>query len=186
MRPESPGDLFDGTEIDEILTLRITDLTDEEKAGDGRGGRARRALLDRTESLAADQLLRLHGTMRSLRPVRQEEAMNRPGTRRSDRKRRACLGSATWKSGPGDRVRLWPRGRADILDMALEGKTATVEAIEQDFEDRVYLAVTVDDDPGKDLGHLAGSPATGFSSGPRRSNPSTLIRRESLFNGGSR
>jgi hypothetical protein len=55
---------------------------------------------------------------------------------------------------PGDRVRLWPLGRADILDLALEGKTATVAAIEQDFEDRVYLAVTVDDDPGKDFGTL--------------------------------
>lgn len=53
---------------------------------------------------------------------------------------------------PGDRVRLWPLGRADILDLALEGKTATIEAIEQDFEERIYLAVTVDDDPGKDLG----------------------------------
>src|SRR5947209_7710904 len=48
---------------------------------------------------------------------------------------------------PGDRVRLWPLGRADILDLALEGKTATIAAIEQDFEDRIYLAVTVDDDP---------------------------------------
>jgi hypothetical protein len=53
---------------------------------------------------------------------------------------------------PGDRVRLWPLGRADILDLALEGKIAVIEAIEQDFEDRIYLAVTVDDDPGKDLG----------------------------------
>jgi hypothetical protein len=55
---------------------------------------------------------------------------------------------------PGDHVRLWPLGRADILDLALEGKTATIEAIEQDFEDRIYLAVTVHDDPGKDLGQL--------------------------------
>jgi hypothetical protein len=53
---------------------------------------------------------------------------------------------------PGCRVRLWPRGQADIFDLALEGKTATVEAIEQDFEDRLYLAVTVDEDPGKDFG----------------------------------
>src|SRR5271170_5028295 len=53
---------------------------------------------------------------------------------------------------PGDRVRLRPLGRADILDTALEGKTAVIEAIEQDFEDRIYLAVTVDDDPGRDLG----------------------------------
>jgi hypothetical protein len=53
---------------------------------------------------------------------------------------------------PGDRVRLWPLGRADIMDIALEGKLATIEAIEQDFEDRIYLAVTVDDDPGRDFG----------------------------------
>ena len=52
----------------------------------------------------------------------------------------------------GDTVRLWPLGRADIMDLALEGKTATIESIEQDFEDRIYVAVTVDDDPGKDLG----------------------------------
>ncbi|HVS38678.1 MAG TPA: hydrogenase maturation protease [Gemmataceae bacterium] len=54
----------------------------------------------------------------------------------------------------GDRVRLWPLGRADVMDLALEGKTAVVESIEQDFEDRIYLAVTVEDDPGRDLGSL--------------------------------
>ena len=55
---------------------------------------------------------------------------------------------------PGDRVRIWPIGRADILDLAIAGKTAIVESIEQDFEDRIYLAVTLDDDPGRDLGQL--------------------------------
>jgi hypothetical protein len=55
---------------------------------------------------------------------------------------------------PGARVRLHPLGRADILDLILEGKTATIEAIEQDFEDRVYLAVVVEEDPGRDLGEL--------------------------------
>src|SRR5438105_1309142 len=55
---------------------------------------------------------------------------------------------------PGDQVRLRPRARADILDLALDGKVATVEAVEQDFDGRVYLAVTVDDDPGRDLGRL--------------------------------
>jgi hypothetical protein len=54
----------------------------------------------------------------------------------------------------GDRVVLQPRSRADILDIALAGRAATVESVEQDFEGRVYLAVTVDDDPGKDLGQL--------------------------------
>src|SRR5262249_51387230 len=47
-----------------------------------------------------------------------------------------------------------PGRRADILDLALAGKTATVEALEQDYEGRIYLAVTVDDDPGRDLGEL--------------------------------
>lgn len=53
---------------------------------------------------------------------------------------------------PGDRVRLQPRGGADIFDTVLAGKTATIEAIEQDYEDRIHFAVTVDDDPGRDLG----------------------------------
>ena len=53
---------------------------------------------------------------------------------------------------PGDRVRLRPGGRADIFDMALAGRTATIAAIMQDYEDRIHLAVTVDDDPGRDLG----------------------------------
>jgi hypothetical protein len=52
----------------------------------------------------------------------------------------------------GDRVRLRPLGRADVMDLALDGKAATVVAIEQDYEDRIYLAVTIDDDPGRDYG----------------------------------
>jgi hypothetical protein len=71
---------------------------------------------------------------------------------------------------PGDRVRLWPLGRADILDLALEGKTATIAAIEQDYEDRVYLAVTVDDDPGRDLG-AQGRPAHRFFFGVEEVEP---------------
>jgi hypothetical protein len=55
---------------------------------------------------------------------------------------------------PGDRVRLWPHGRADIMDMVLEGRIATIEAIEQDYENRAHVAVVIDDDPGRDLGML--------------------------------
>ncbi|RPJ41278.1 MAG: hypothetical protein EHM21_13385 [Chloroflexi bacterium] len=54
----------------------------------------------------------------------------------------------------GDRVRLRPQRRADAYDLFLSGRTATVEAIEQDYENRVYLAVTIDDDPGADFGLL--------------------------------
>jgi len=55
---------------------------------------------------------------------------------------------------PGDRVRLKPRAGGDIFDLALAGRAATVEAIEQDYEGRIHFAVIVDDDPGKDLGML--------------------------------
>ena len=54
----------------------------------------------------------------------------------------------------GDRVRLKPRKGGDIFDLALAGKTATIESIEQDYENNIHLAVIVDDDPGKDLGFL--------------------------------
>jgi hypothetical protein len=50
----------------------------------------------------------------------------------------------------GERVRLRPRARADAFDMLLAGKTARVEVIQQDFENRIYLVVTVDDDPGRE------------------------------------
>ncbi len=54
----------------------------------------------------------------------------------------------------GDRVRLSPRRGGDIFDIALAGKTAIVEAIEQDYEDKVHLAVVLEDDPGRDMGMM--------------------------------
>ena len=72
----------------------------------------------------------------------------------ADRRTLESVHAGPFEIRTGDRVRLRPCGRADILDLALAGMTATVEAVEQDFDGRVYLAVTVDDDPGKDLGLL--------------------------------
>src|SRR5262249_39051201 len=69
---ESPGDLFDSTEIDEILTLRILTLTDEEKAAAAAVDSRARALLHRTEALTREQLLGLHGTIRGLRQLHKE------------------------------------------------------------------------------------------------------------------
>lgn len=66
--PESAGDLFDGTEIDEILTLRIMTLTDEEKREMRDADERARQILERTETLPLEQLMKMHGAMRSLRP----------------------------------------------------------------------------------------------------------------------
>jgi hydrogenase maturation protease len=52
----------------------------------------------------------------------------------------------------GSRVLLWPRAGGDIMDIVLAGKAAFIEGIEQDYEDRIYIAVTLEDDPGRDLG----------------------------------
>ena len=52
----------------------------------------------------------------------------------------------------GSRVMLRPRAGGDVMDIALKGKVAVVEGIEQDYEDRIYIAVTLEDDPGRDMG----------------------------------
>lgn len=54
----------------------------------------------------------------------------------------------------GDRVRLRPRAGGDIFDLALDGRAAVIESLEQDYEGRVHLAVVLEDDPGRDLGML--------------------------------
>jgi hypothetical protein len=85
-------------------------------------------------------------------------------------RRLECVHVGPCEIRPGQRVRLRPAGRADILDLALQGKTATVDTIEQDFEGKVYLAVTVDDDPGRDLGALR-QPGHRFFFGPEEVEP---------------
>ncbi len=126
--PESRGDLFDGTEIDEILTLRILTLSDEEKAAIRAGDPRTREILERSEALPEAHLAKLHGALRGMR--------------------------RTGEFQPGARVRLRPRRSADILDIALSGKCAIIEAVEQDLEGQTHLAVVLEDDPGRDLGMM--------------------------------
>jgi hypothetical protein len=72
--PESAGDLFDGTEIDEILSLRIMTLTDDEKNEIRRSDDRAREILERTENMPVEQFMKLHGAVRGLRPVKEEGA----------------------------------------------------------------------------------------------------------------
>ncbi|MGW1750665.1 hypothetical protein ACWCRD_34650 [Streptomyces sp. NPDC002092] len=156
--PESPGDLHDAAEIDEILTLRTMLLTDEEKrearATDPRAA----AILDRVDTMPPEVFARLHGAVRSLAPAN-------PSSPRAER-------PAWWQEGAddglspstdtvlvdgvalggGSRVRLRPRSRgADAQDMFLAGRTAEVAAVFHDVDGSVQLAVTLDDDPAAEL-----------------------------------
>lgn len=128
--PESPTSLFDSTEIDEILSLRIMTMTDEEKHAMRALDPRSRGMLERIEALSPVDMAQLHGAVRDPSQTPQS----------------AC-GLA-----PGDRVRLMPRKGADSFDLFLDGKTATITSIEQDFEGRYHFAVVIDDDPGRDLG----------------------------------
>jgi hypothetical protein len=152
--PESAGDFFDGTEMDEMLALRVLTLTDDEKATIRGGDPHARAILERTEALPHEQLLKVHGALRGLRPVQPEELRADrlgPFAERPALESVHVCGAELHK---GDRVRLWPQKKADILDLAMEGQIAIIESIEQDLEDNVQLAVVLEDDPGRDMGML--------------------------------
>jgi hypothetical protein len=176
LAPESPGELYDGTEIDEILTLRTLALSDEEKlearATDPRAA----ALIDRVEAMDAPAMERLHGTFRGLRT-----AAERPGAAsggdvgagasgrvpadydpavpwwdpEADASVSPATDSVTIAGQPvarGSLVRLRPGARrADAQDMFLTGRIAEVQAVLYDVEDRPYLAVSLTDHPDPDL-----------------------------------
>ena len=193
--PESPGDFFDGTEIDEMLTLRILTMTDDEKREMAATDPRARDLLARTEAMTPTDLARLHGALRnphsadgsaidgsglanpapnlilprlpqSNPPPQAGEGMGGGFVGQSDTFRReteskprlASLQIGGTEVTIGDRVRLNPKRRADIMDLVLKDRVAVIEAIECDFEDRIHLAVTIADDPGRELGlaHMSG------------------------------
>jgi len=151
--PESPGDLCDATEIDEILTLRIMTLTEEEKR-EARGTDPRaRQIVERADALPDAVLERLHGAVRSLRPVAAElasweEFLNPPGEAPPEA---ATVTVGGVRLGKGARVRLKPSRRADAMDLFLAGREARVEAVYRNVEDEPHVAVTLADDPTGDL-----------------------------------
>jgi hypothetical protein len=160
LAPESPGELYDGTEIDEILTLRTLALSDEEKlearATDPRAA----ALIDRVESMDAQAMERLHGTIRSLRPAGDVPPPDfDPGVPWWDPEADASVSPDTdsviiggQAVARGSLVRLRPGARrADAQDMFLAGRVAEVQAVLLDVEDQPYLAVTLADHPDPDL-----------------------------------
>jgi hypothetical protein len=157
LAPESPGDLYDGTEIDEILSLRTLALTDAEKlqarATDPRAA----ALIDRVEALGADDFRRMHGT---IRPPRAEPgAEPGPGLGLGDPAADASVSPDTdaitvagRRIARGSLVTLRPGvRRSDAQDMFLDGRAARVEAVLLDVDDTAYLAVSLTDDPDQDL-----------------------------------
>ena len=152
--PESAGDFFDATEIDEMLALRVRTLTDDEKA-QARGTDPRAAeIVDRCDTMTDDVLARLHGTVRD--PA--ADVCAQPDTPWWDPEADGSVSPETdtvpiagVAVGKGSIVRLHPLRRADAQDMFLAGQTATVAAVLRDVDGATHVAVTLDDDPGNDL-----------------------------------
>jgi hypothetical protein len=164
--PESPGDLCDSLEIDEILTLRTMTLTDAEKREARATDPRAREIIDRSDAMPQDVLDRLHGAIRYVRSVTNDPGPQEPLTLESsaadgrtvpwwDPGMDASVSPETdrvWVSGvpvgKGSRVRLQPGAqRADAQDMFLAGRTGTVEAVLFSVDSDTYLAVTLEDDP---------------------------------------
>jgi hypothetical protein len=139
--PESKGPFFDGAEIDEMLALRVLTLTDDEKREMIAADPRTKAILERCEAMNGPDFASLHG---ALRPADASHPEAPP-----------------FDLSVGHHVRLNPKPRGDVFDLALKGKVATILAIERDFDDRVHVAVTLMDDPGGDLG-AAGFPGHRF------------------------
>jgi hypothetical protein len=170
---ESQGDLFDGTEIDEILTLRTMTLTDEEKRQARATDPRAREIVDRVDAMPQELLDRLHGTLRYLRSVTGErsdddlddlEKLTKPempwwdpGADPSVSPETDSVVVAGVHVAGGSKVRLRPElKRSDAQDMFLSGRVATVRAVLSDVDGDRYVAVTLDDDPGADLQNTHG------------------------------
>jgi hypothetical protein len=162
---ESPGELYDGTEIDEILTLRTLALSDEEKAAARATDPRAAALIDRVDAMDAPTMAQLHGTIRAMTGVGAAETAGpgtlggEPGVPWWDPGADASVSPGTdfivvagQRVARGSRVMLRPGARrADAQDMFLAGRAALVEAVLLDVDDTSYLAVTLVDDPAADL-----------------------------------
>ena len=170
LAPESPTDLFDGTEIDEILSLRTLVLTEEEKAEARATDPRAAAVVDAVDAMPPEIWERLHGAIRTVRPATaaadpsddilgaRDDAVFAtdvpwwdPGADTSvDPETDAVLVGGT-PVAKGSRVLLRPRPGGDAQDRFLDGLPATVHAVLHDVDGEVHVAVSVDADPAAEL-----------------------------------
>ena len=144
LAPESLGSLFDATEIEEALMLHVQALSDEERAAIDAGDPVVREMIERAESATSEDMLALHGRL-SLTPPEPSPAVRDPSRGQDE----ASVDGVTYRRGA--KVRIRPGPDADLHARMLDGRSATVERIYTDLDGRVYLGVTVDDDPGQEL-----------------------------------
>jgi hypothetical protein len=157
---QSEGALYDSTEIDEILTLRVMTMTDEEKAAARATDPLAAQIIDRCDSMSPEALLNLHGVLRDPRVV------DGPGLipeipdgidwwdpladTAVDPEVDAVLVNGT-RITRGSRVRLRPSRRADAQDLFFADKVARVTSVHEDVDGGHHIGVVLEEDPAADL-----------------------------------
>jgi hypothetical protein len=154
LAPQSPGALFDATEIDEILTLRVMTMTEDEKAEARATDPRARAIVDRCDALSPADLQSLHGTRLDDTPwwdpatgfgtdFATDFATDAPGPD-------SVLINGV-RVGKGSLVRVHPSRRADAQDLFFAGQVARVCTVLSDVDGDTHVALVLVDDPAADL-----------------------------------
>lgn len=179
LAPQSAGALFDSTEIDEILTLRVMTMTDDEKAAARATDPLAAAIIDRCDALTPEALQQMHGVLRdphALEPDRGAPDTGVPVWHTDDTDRTGNLsgidGDMPWWDpatdasvspetdevivngvpvAAGSIVRVHPSRRADAQDLFFAGQIARVCAVHSDVDGATHVAVVLVDDPAADL-----------------------------------
>ena len=173
---QSDGALYDSTEIDEILTLRVMTMTDEEKAQARATDPLAAAIIDRCDSMSPEAMQQLHGILRNPHVPGFEH--DDPRLDALDEQMRSAglipeipEGVDWWdpvadtavrpdldavlvngvRVAAGSRVRLRPSRRADAQDIFFAGKTARVTSVHEDVDGQQYVGVIVEDDPDVEM-----------------------------------
>ncbi len=171
---QSAGALFDSTEIDEILTLRVMTMTDAEKAEARATDPRAREIIDRCDHLPPSALQQLHGILRNPHPLAPETPMSSAGATdlrdvdppafgepdvpwwdpAADQAVRPELDTVVIDGVPvskGSLVRVHPSRRADAQDLFFAERVARVTAVLSDVDGGVHVALVLVDDPAADL-----------------------------------
>ncbi|MGH2907665.1 MAG: hypothetical protein ACRDK8_00025, partial [Solirubrobacteraceae bacterium] len=143
LAPSSYGDLFDNTEIEEALVLHVHSLTDTEREAALAGDRVVGDMLERALALGPEEITALHSGLSESSALTPDPDPDIKGERVTTVDGRTVA--------LGDTIVLRPGVDRDPYDRMLDGRRATVERIYIDSDDRVQIAVTVDDVPGQDL-----------------------------------
>jgi len=158
---QSEGALYDSTEIDEILTLRVMTMTDEEKAQARATDPLAAQIIDRCDSMSPEAMLNLHGVLRDPHAANQDAGLIPeipdgvdwwdPSADNAVHPEIDAVLVNGVRITRGSRVRLRPSRRADAQDLFFANRIARVTSVHEDVDGEQHVGVVLEDDPAADL-----------------------------------